>query len=290
MNDCLISSTSQLSFPLSQLGTSNPAAESLAPVIRQAIASYPLMMLRRTTFPPFIHPHRDKSRLPEPLANCMGIAALFASRNNDTRPFLWKSIWEEQERCLREMPNWSKYEIFAAMQAEIIYIMMRVVDGCARTPQHREYNMNMLFAYKAFWNQLLAIGVATCGVDRANGEIDWEDWVMEESLTRIACVWFIVAQISCVKVGIDCSVLEVWDTLRLPCHKAQWAATTLEDWKEETDALQYLHSRGKPPTNFAELYQLSRGTNGMAGSDRLDSWNAGVDNIGVLLNVVVNML
>lgn len=47
------------------------------------------------------------------------------------------------------MTGWSKYDVFAAMQSQLIYIMMRVVDGCCGGEvQGREYNTNMLLAYK----------------------------------------------------------------------------------------------------------------------------------------------
>ncbi|CCF41339.1 hypothetical protein CH063_11649 [Colletotrichum higginsianum] len=131
-------STTDASFPLRSLCAPNPVAESSANLIRQALRSYPHMMLRRSSFPPFIHPHQDKDHLPEPLANCMSIAVLFAARNRDTRQFLWKSIREEQDRNLREMANYSQYDVFAALQAELIYIIMRVVDGGGAPTENRD--------------------------------------------------------------------------------------------------------------------------------------------------------
>lgn len=153
-------------FPLQFLCSVNPVAESSANMIRQALRSYPQMMLRRSTFPPFIHPHQDKTRLPEPLANCMSIAVLFDSRNQDTRPFLWKSVREEQERNLREvifphygkyalktdpvgqMTSYTKYDMFACLQAELIYIIMRVIDGGSGSSEDRDYNTDMLLTYE----------------------------------------------------------------------------------------------------------------------------------------------
>lgn len=99
----VFSNTSWIVFPLQFIGEVNPAANGSANVIKQALRSYPQMMLRRSTFPPFIHPYQDKSHLPEPLSNCMGIAMLFVSRNPDTSPFLWQSIRREQDRNLNEV-------------------------------------------------------------------------------------------------------------------------------------------------------------------------------------------
>ncbi|KAE9566136.1 hypothetical protein CGMCC3_g17695 [Colletotrichum fructicola] len=205
VNDCTISSISRISFPLSSIRPHSAAVQASASVIRQSLAAYPQMMLRRSTFPPFIHPHQDKSKLPVPLSNCMGIAVLYAARNKDTQAFLWKTIRDEQERCLREMTGWSKYDVFAAMQSQLIYIMMRVVDGCCGGEvQGREYNTNMLLAYKGFWSQLIALDMTSCDA-AVSKTTEWDDWILEESLTRVACVWFLVAQISSVRmVAVDC--------------------------------------------------------------------------------------
>ncbi|KAH0424726.1 hypothetical protein CcaCcLH18_11371 [Colletotrichum camelliae] len=192
VNDCTICSISRISFPLSSIRPHSAAVQASANVIRQSLAAYPQMMLRRSTFPPFIHPHQDKSKLPVPLANCMGIAVLYAARNKDTQAFLWKTIRDEQERCLREMTVWSKHDVFAAMQSQLIYIMMRVVDGCCcGGVQDREYNTGMLLAYKGFWSQLIALNVTSCNA-AVSKTIEWEDWVLEESLARYIPIFFAI--------------------------------------------------------------------------------------------------
>jgi hypothetical protein len=68
------------------------------------LASYPAMMLRKETFPPFIHcvrgsesRHSNKS-LPESLVNCMTIAQMFVTRGKETSKFMWRTIRMEQER------------------------------------------------------------------------------------------------------------------------------------------------------------------------------------------------
>jgi hypothetical protein len=67
-------------------------------VIMQMLYAYPQMMLRRQTFPPFIHPHCHEKRLPDALGNCMSIAQLFAARTPETESFLWRTISAEEER------------------------------------------------------------------------------------------------------------------------------------------------------------------------------------------------
>lgn len=74
-----------------------------AGLLSQAISAFPQMMLRRQTFPPFIHAHWHLPSLPETLANCMSIAQLFATRTTETRPFLWRTIGIEVKRLQDEV-------------------------------------------------------------------------------------------------------------------------------------------------------------------------------------------
>ncbi|KAK2036615.1 hypothetical protein LZ31DRAFT_219115 [Colletotrichum somersetense] len=265
--------------------------ENITNLIRRALRSYPHMMTRRSSFPPFIHHYQDKSHIPEPLVNCMSIAVLYVARNNDTRPFLWKTIREEQDRNLRHMQNYTKHEVFAALQAELIYIIMRVVDGevISLTTENREYNMEMLLAYVAFWKQFMVTTDTPCIVD-SRVSVSWEDWILNESRTRVACVWFIIAQIVCVKVGIGCDVLESWKDLPLPCHKAQWEASTQEGWKEEAIALSYLHNSPRQISSFGELLECNQAASAGHNPEKLDIWNSGADNIGNLLNLATTLM
>lgn len=79
-------------------------------VIMQMLYAYPQMVLRRQTFPPFIHPHWHEKRLPDTLATCMSIAQLFAARTPETEPFLWRTISAEEERFREQV---SRKSIFA---------------------------------------------------------------------------------------------------------------------------------------------------------------------------------
>jgi hypothetical protein len=114
------------------------------------LRSFPTMMLRRETFPWFIHPHSQllsKSTgapLPEALSNCMSIAQMFASRTSETKYFLRQTIRAEHRRFMsevrflltssssnadcQEMYYMSKFELLAAMQACMIYLIMYIID------------------------------------------------------------------------------------------------------------------------------------------------------------------
>lgn len=74
--------------------------------LTRILGSYPAMMLRKETFPPFIHPHTESGNdnsLPEALVNCMSIAHMFVNRNKETSKFVWRTIRMEQERLWLEV-------------------------------------------------------------------------------------------------------------------------------------------------------------------------------------------
>lgn len=85
-----------------------PAQQLFTSMLIDMIRAYPLMMTRRETFPPFVHPHcylyEGCNTFPQALTNCMGIAQLFVSRTNDTRPFLWTTIVAEIRDILSKVP------------------------------------------------------------------------------------------------------------------------------------------------------------------------------------------
>jgi hypothetical protein len=73
-------------------------SKAYAKMIIDMIRPYPQMMMRRETFPPFIHPHlttNGEDGLPFPLKNCMSIAQMFFGQNADTRSFVWSTIRNE---------------------------------------------------------------------------------------------------------------------------------------------------------------------------------------------------
>ena len=94
-------STKSNSSFLAVVQSGRPHAQHNADLIIQSLRSFPTMMLRRETFPWFIHPHSQLlskptvAALPEALSNCMSIAQMFASRTSETKHFLRQTIGAE---------------------------------------------------------------------------------------------------------------------------------------------------------------------------------------------------
>lgn len=88
---------------LARLPTRGVIARHCGALVMQTLRTYPEQMLRRHDLPLFIHPQWHLSTLPEPLAVCMKIAQMFASRTPEVMPFIWRTIRAEQVRCIEEV-------------------------------------------------------------------------------------------------------------------------------------------------------------------------------------------
>lgn len=123
-----ITAPSKSRMPLIRLNHQDLAVDCISDLTIYMLKSFPRMMLRRHTFPPFIHPYWHWSNLPEKLASCMSIAQLFEARTTETRPFLWRVIDAEEQRFREGTEIMSMYDIQWASQALMIYIIMAIVD------------------------------------------------------------------------------------------------------------------------------------------------------------------
>lgn len=128
---------------LTHLRHGSPVLKHAASLIMHMACSFPQMMLRRSIFPPFIHPRWHEPRLPDKIAACMGIAQLFAARTPETRGFLWRTIFAEAQGFRDELSRMSRQEVQYAMQAMMVYMLMAVVDRDDETPRRGAKLVNM---------------------------------------------------------------------------------------------------------------------------------------------------
>jgi len=76
-------------------------------LILHTLRSYPLMMLRTQTLPPFIHPRLLSSNMEEnqlePLNNCMSLMNMISTRVPGSRKLFWRNVRFECEHLLQEV-------------------------------------------------------------------------------------------------------------------------------------------------------------------------------------------
>lgn len=82
-------------------------AQSIANLILHTLKSYPLMMLRYNTLPPFIHPRLISSDVEddhmEPLCNCISLVHMISSGVKGSRKLFWKNVRLECEHICEEV-------------------------------------------------------------------------------------------------------------------------------------------------------------------------------------------
>lgn len=80
-------------------------AQKIANLIHNTLKSYPLMILRHNTVPPFIHPRLlsfdVENNDMEPLNNCLSLMRMISGGNQGSRKLFWKNVRLECEN-LRE--------------------------------------------------------------------------------------------------------------------------------------------------------------------------------------------
>jgi hypothetical protein len=103
---------------------------------------------------------------------------------------------------------------------------------------------------------------------------------------RIACLWFLTNRVASVKARVECDALEGFLNLPLPSSKVLWEASTRPLWEfeYEIDALE----KSSRVSTVGELIDAHQRPSDFLNA-RLDTWNAGIDDLGFLLNLTTAM-
>ena len=79
----------------------NTGAQRISDLILHTLKSYPMMMLRDNSLPPFIHPYLVSDEIEnndmEPLTNCTNLVHMLSSRYHGSRKLFWKNVRMECE-------------------------------------------------------------------------------------------------------------------------------------------------------------------------------------------------
>jgi hypothetical protein len=83
------------------------AAQRVSNLISHTLQSYPLMLLRSSTLPPFIHPSmitsNDENLHLESLTNCLSLVQMISTGIQTSRKLFWKNVRMECERLSEEV-------------------------------------------------------------------------------------------------------------------------------------------------------------------------------------------
>jgi len=126
-----------------------------------------------------------------------------------------------------------------------------------------------------------------CQDERSYPSSTWEDWIFAESRRRTALVWFLIAQMVCIGNGVSCEIINGFRDLPLCSPKSLWEARTRSAWEFE-----YRAYKSMPRISldvFGDLIDACKQSNVGSNRLRLEAWNAGADNLSILLRLSATM-
>ncbi|KAL6812491.1 hypothetical protein J3E69DRAFT_123496 [Trichoderma sp. SZMC 28015] len=261
--------------------SSNAAIDQLT----HAIHAFPQMMMRRQTFPPFIHAHWHMSELPETLANCMSIAQIYSTRTPETRLFLWRMIGVELQRFQGEAETADMYSLQHSLQAIMQFIIMAITDQDAIA---LTWAPKLIETFHILCTRIRTLLNGECFTyfGETLPDATWEEWIFAETRRRIICVWFFMSRI--ISPTVSNSFMRAYPLHMLPLvsNKSLWEARSRQEWETE----RALQDACYPMTTFAELIEAKRRSNELFYKRRLETWDAGVDKMGMLINIATDLI
>jgi hypothetical protein len=267
---------------LSRITPLEAYAQHSADLIVEALYAIPDQMLRRETFPSFIHPHWSHPALPESLAVCMNLANIYSSRAPELRAFLWRTILTEQRRAVERIDTFSDQEILAQVQAGIVYLTMRLVDEAVHD---LEWTRQMLTIQNTLCMRFLENNdFSFCHSEETHPSLTWEDWIYAESRRRTSLIWFLITRTIVIMPKTECHTTISPETLPLPAPQMQWEAQTREAWLKE------LGAEVPAMTTFGSLVDVKQHIHEQESKQKLGVWNAKMDRLGSLLNIAVALV
>jgi hypothetical protein len=88
----------------------DPGQQRIANLVLQTLKSYPLMIIRHNTLPPFVHPYSTdfdcEEENTESMANCLNLMHMLGSKIRGSSKLFWKNVRWECER-MREQVSMS---------------------------------------------------------------------------------------------------------------------------------------------------------------------------------------
>jgi hypothetical protein len=105
----------------------------------------------------------------------------------------------------------------------------------------------------------------------------------------MASLWFLFGCVVCVRTGNKCGdPAQTYRDILLPSPKSLWEARTRSAWQSEYDAYRILQVGSL--VTLGDLIDAQQSRYTLANAQKLDRWNAGVDTLGSLLNLVGTMV
>ncbi|KAH8434260.1 uncharacterized protein LDX57_011898 [Aspergillus melleus] len=275
--------------------------ERVSQIILQTLKSYPLMMIRQKSPPPFLHPSLLAASTPdetadslEPWHNCMNLVYMANSKIKGSRRLFWRNVQAECERFCQRYFELDRWELLATMQALAIYVIMRIDETTEESQQDAEIDGLLLRAVTAVAIQFLAVDFRSSSCSTPHTA--WKNWILEESGRRLCVLFKVISMLVSFEPAKMCKAVGDVILAPLPAQKQLWEAPDYKVWKRDGET----ESGAQMEFGLTKNGQLVRlGGDAAAtaaitrGDDITIEWNewcSGMDGIGNLVMLAASMM
>ncbi|THW92615.1 hypothetical protein D6D15_03002 [Aureobasidium pullulans] len=286
-----------------------PGQQRIANLVFHTLKSYPLMIMRHNTLPPFIHPcsmlfHDDNNNM-ETLANCLSLMHMLGSKIHGSRKLFWKNVRWECERMREQHTRMNKWELLAAMQALSVYLLVRLQEG---ETEHNNYDSLML-ATVIIVAREFARTESGCDIEsiisNTDTEASWKAWVFVESRRRLAVVYRVVDMLVYFEPASMCELQKDLIIAPLPAKKQLWEAGDKDVWEEVAKRDNGIHESfaltadgGLVHLDEGQLYcsqgalryRIPRGSSPTPEMTDWEHWCSGMDGFGNLIMLAASLI
>ncbi|KAF2794219.1 hypothetical protein K505DRAFT_324909 [Melanomma pulvis-pyrius CBS 109.77] len=200
----------------------------------------------------FIHRMQFQQRRPSALQDAMSACALYCMKGVANQTLVFRNL---EHRCQELIArtnalNASKTDLLAALQALLLYQMMRLFDGDIRLRAQAEADepIAILWASQlrahmcnAAQATLAASGLTDTSIVAIDCRSDWQSWLLDESTRRTVITAFMLKGVySFLKLGYDSPTeLRVYFT----AQAALWGAQSDVGWRRAQEERERLEIR-----------------------------------------------
>lgn len=243
-------------------------------LISRLLSSFPTLLKKPTTAPPFIH----RSRLlpghrAEALANVTALVHMSSVKSPESKSFVAAMITSEFERIEKTVltltsgngpSGWAAIENY---QALVVLALLRYFSG--------DLLVRDLTAMETLSVRIGFEGMFT------NGELppneSWEDWLIAESKRRTFVIVFLLGRLFHYRAGLLPLSCDGTGAVQLPACRSMWEAMSAKDWTEETEAVFAWPGWDTGRRKWMTFQDLEKGEAKMA------VWYAGMDALGMVI-------
>lgn len=238
-------------------------------LVTRLLASFPGLLKKPTTAPPFIHRRRLlPGKRAEPLANVTALVHMTSVKSAENKTFVSSMILAEWGRLEKSIINhvgeegWPLLENF---QALVTLGLLRLFDN----------DMDMKDVH----------GLETCAARVGFGGLfvpetgplpdtasSWDTWLFIESKRRTFITVFLLDRLFHYRNGLSPLLCDGLGAVLLPAARKVWEADTAEEWDEEMENIRCFPGwEGRCKGDWVTLSEL------WEGSPRMGAWYAGMD-------------